>query len=116
MSFDWNVKTNHNNAATYQLSGLPYTELVAANAQTITFPRVTKWIVFKANGAVTIKFTNKDNGGNVTGFTMADGDITPRLDLRCVKIFKTGGGTLEVIAGLTTAAAETFIDPDAFDW
>lgn len=115
MSFDWNVKTNHNNVATYQLSGLPYTELVEANAQTISFPRVTKWVVFKANGAVTIKFTNKI-GNTVTGFTMADGDITPRLDLRCVEIFKTGTGTLQVIAGLTTAEASTFINSDEFDW
>ena len=115
MSFDWNVETNHNNASTYQLSGLPYTELVAADEQTINFPRVTKWVVFKANGDVTLKFTNKANNA-VTGFTMAANDMTPRLDLRCVKIFKTGGGTLQVIAGLTTASAESFIDSDEFDW
>ena len=115
MSFDWNVKTNHNNAATYQLSGLPYTESVAGGAQTIAFPRVTKWIVLKANGAVTIKFTDK-NGNAVTGFTMSEGDMTPRLDLRCAKIFKTGAGTLEVIAGLTTAETSSFIDSDEFDW
>ena len=116
MSFDWNVKSNHNHAANYQLSGLPYTELVGAGAQEIEFPRVTSWVVFKANGAVTIKFTNKDNGANVTGFTMAEGDMTPRLDLRCVKIFKTGAGTLQVIAGLTTVDSASFIDSDEFDW
>ena len=115
MSFDWNVTSNHNNVANYQLSGLPYTELVAANTQTVSFPRVTKWIVLKANGAVTIKFTNKANN-SVTGFTMAQGDITPRLDLRCTKIFKTGTGTLEVIAGLTTVSSEAFINSDEFDW
>jgi len=115
MSFDWNVHTNHNNASTYQISGLPYTEHVAAGEQTITFPRVTSWVVFKANGAVNIKFTNKA-GNTVTTFTMANGDMTPRLDLRCVKIFKTGAGTLGVIAGLTTCSAETFINPNEFDW
>lgn len=115
MSFDWNVKSNHNHVANYQLSGLPYTELVAGGAQTISFPRVTKWVVFKANGAVTIKFTDKA-GNTVTGFTMAQGEITPRLDLRCAKIFKSGAGTLEVIAGLTTVDAASFIDSDEFDW
>ena len=115
MSFDWNVKTNHNNAATYQLSGLPYTTQAAAGAATVTFPRVTKWIVLRANGAVTVKFTNK-GGNNVTGFTMAAGDMTPRLDIRCAKLFKTGDGTLEVVAGLTTAETSTFIDSDEFDW
>jgi hypothetical protein len=116
MSFDWNVESNHNHTANYQLSGLPYTELVAGGAQTISFPRVTKWVVFKANGAVTIKFTNKNNGGGVTGFTMADGDMSPRLELRCAEIFKTGAGTLEVIAGLTTIAAGNFINSDEFSW
>tara|TARA_A100000164_G_C21844871_1_gene741982 strand:+ start:69 stop:416 length:348 start_codon:yes stop_codon:yes gene_type:complete len=115
MSFDWNVKTNHNNTATYQLSGLPYTTQAAGGAATVNFPRVTKWIVLRANGAVTIKFTNK-GGNSVTGFTMAAGDMTPRLDIRCAKIFKTGAGTLEVIAGLTTAETSTFIDSDEFDW
>ena len=115
MSFDWNVESNHNHAANYQLSGLPYTELVGAGEKTISFPRVTKWVVFKANGAVTIKFTNKA-GNSVTGFTMADGDMTPRLELRCAEIFKTGNGTLEVIAGLTTVASENFINSDEFSW
>ena len=115
MSFDWNVQTNHNNASTYQLSGLPYTTQLAANPQTLNFPRVTSWIVLKANGAVTIKFTDK-NGNGVTGFTMADGDMTPRLELRCAKLFKSGAGTLEVIAGLTTVETSTFIDSDEFDW
>ena len=115
MSFDWNVESNHNNVANYQISGLPYTEQVAAGAQTISFPRVTNWVVFRANGAVTLKFTNKLNN-SVSGFTMAAGDMTPRLDLRCVEIFKTGTGTLEVIAGLTTVNKASFIDSDEFDW
>ena len=115
MSFDWNVQTNHNNASTYQLSGLPYTTQLNVGEQPLNFPRVTSWIVLKANGPVTIKFTNKANNG-VTGFTMADGDMTPRLELRCAKLFKSGDGTLEVIAGLTTAETSTFIDSNEFDW
>ena len=116
MSFDWNVSTNHNNTATYQLSGLPYTTQKAAGAQTVTFPRVTKWVVLKATtDTVTIKFTDKA-ANSVTGFTLAAGEMTPVLDLRCTKIFKSGSGVLDVIAGLTTADPENFIDSDSFDW
>ena len=83
----------------YQLSGLPFTAQVAAG-NPVVLPRVSRWVVLKATGAsATIKFTT-ENG--VTGFTLAANEMTPRLELRCSKIFFEGNGsTLHVIAGLT---------------
>ena len=117
MSFDWNVESNHNHAANYQVSGLPYTTQAAG--VDVEFPRVTSWVVLKAVGAdgqtVTVKFTDKQ-GNTVLGYTLSVGETTPRLDLRCTKIFTSGNATLHVLAGLTTADSENFIDSDEFDW
>ena len=84
----------------YQLSGLPFTAQKAVAAQPVVLPRVSRWVVLKATGApATIKFTTE---GGVSGFTLAANEMTPRLELRCSKIFFEGdGSTLHVIAGLT---------------
>ena len=116
MSFDWNTQSNHNNVANYQLSGLPFTAQVDGG-DPLEFPRVTRWIVLKAiEGPITIKF---DAGANP--FTIAEGEMTPRLELRCAKIFTANGaggnpGKLQVIAGLTTCSTKTFIPDTAFDY
>jgi hypothetical protein len=118
MSFDWNVESNHNHVANYQVSGLPYTTQKAAGDD-VVFPRVTSWVVLKAVGAdgtaVTVKFTDAQNNA-VSGYTLSAGETTPRLDLRCTKIFTSGNATLHVLAGLTTIGSANFIDSDEFDW
>ena len=113
MSFDWNVPTNHNNASTYQLSGLPFTTEVSVANSPVILPRVSRWVVLKAIGAdATVSF--KDGA---TGFTITAGQITPRLELRCTKIFFSGNNSkLQVIAGLTTCSKDTFINSDEFDY
>ena len=111
MSFDWNVVSNHNNVSNYQLSGLPFTAQVAGGSD-VEFPRVTRWVVLKAlTNTVTVRF---DDGAS--GFTISAGETTPRLELRCAKIFTAGGGTLHVIAGLTTCSVKTFIPDTHFDY
>ena len=115
MSFDWNVASNHNNVSSYQVSGLPFTTQVGVAAGPIVLPRVSRWVVLKATGAAaTIKFTSD---GTVTGFTLAANEMTPRLELRCTKIYFTGvGSTLHVIAGLTTCDKDTFIPDSNFNY
>ena len=113
MSFDWNVPTNHNSASTYQLSGLPHTDQIAGG-NPMEFPRVTRWVVLKAvGGDITFKFHTAADG-----FTLANGESTPRLELRCIKIYTstTGAGTLHAVAGLTTCSADTFIADTKFDY
>ena len=114
MSFDWNVESNHNHAASYQVSGLPFTAQVDVG-NPVVLPRVSRWVVLKATGAAaTIKFTS---AGGVTGFTLAKNEMTPRLELRCTKIFFEGdGSTLHVIAGLTTCDKDNFIPETNFDF
>ena len=111
MSFDWNVESNHNHAANYQVSGLPFTTQVAGGVP-VEFPRVTRWVVLKAlTDTVTVKFE-----AGATGFTIGAGETTPRLELRCAKIYTAGNGTLHVIAGLTTCNPDNFIPDTEFSY
>ena len=116
MSFDWNVESNHNNVANYQVSGLPFTTQVAGGT-TVELPRVSRWVVLKAvNGPITVFF----KVGNVAnGFTIAAGETTPRLELRCAKIYTSAGDAahkLHVIAGLTTCFKDNFITDAALGY
>lgn len=111
MSFDWNTQSNHNNVANYQLSGLPFTTQVTGG-NPVEFPRVTRWVVLKAiTDTVTVRFEN-----GATGYTIAAGETTPKLELRCAKIYTAGSGTLHVIAGLTTCSVKTFISDTNFNY
>ena len=118
MSFDWNVESNHNHVANYQVSGLPFSAQVAGG-NPVEFPRVTRWVVLKAlEGPITVFF----EAGNVAqGFTISEGETTPRLELRCAEIFTVNAdnnntGTLHVIAGLTTCNTESFIPSAKFSY
>ena len=116
MSFDWNVESNHNHTANYQVSGLPFTTQVAGGT-TVELPRVSRWVVLKAvDGPITV-FFKADNVDN--GFTIATGETTPRLELRCAKIYTSADDVahkLHVIAGLTTCSTKTFIPDTAFNY
>ena len=121
MSFDWNVESNHNHVANYQVSGLPFTVQKTADGTgkgDIELPRVSRWVVLKAiGGPVTVKFTS---AAGVTGFTLAQNEMTPRLELRCEKIYFEDGtantSELHVIAGLTTCSVKTFIPETNFNY
>ena len=98
----------------YQLSGLPFTATVAVG-NPVVLPRVSRWVVLKATGAAaTIKFTEE---AGVTGFTLAKDEMTPRLELRCSKIFFEGNNsTLNVIAGLTHIDKSKTVPEDMLDF
>ena len=112
MSFDWNVESNHNNVANYQLSGIPYTgkiDFANANETSLPLPRVSRWITLQAvGGDVTIYFKA---GNNANGYVLKSGETLNRLELRCSKIYAIGanGRELHVIAGLTTCSTDKFI-------
>jgi hypothetical protein len=115
MSFDWNTQSNHNNVANYQLSGLPFTTQVAGGSP-VELPRVSRWVVLRAvGGPITVFFKS---GNEANGFTIASGETTPRLELRCAKIYTNGDGAhkLHVIAGLTTCSVKTFISDTNFNY
>jgi hypothetical protein len=119
MSFDWNVASNHNNVANYQVSGLPFTGLISftgAEETSIPLPRVSRWVTLQAvGGNVTIYFKA---GNHVNGYVLKSGETLNRLELRCTKIFAKAadGNKLYVIAGLTTCDKDTFIDSTNFDY
>ncbi len=119
MSFDWNVESNHNHVSNYQVSGLPFTGLIAFTnneEDSIELPRVSRWITLQAvGGDVTIYFKA---GNHANGYVLKDGETLNRLELRCTKIFAKAADEdkLYVIAGLTTCSKETFIDSTKFDY
>ena len=115
MSFDWNVESNHNNVANYQLSGIPYTgkiDFADSDQTSLLLPRVSRWITLQAvGGDVTIYFKA---GNNANGYVLKSGETLNRLELRCSRIYAIGasGRELHVIAGLTTCSTDKFIAED----
>mgnify|MGYP005665841675 CR=1 FL=1 len=112
MSFDWNVESNHNHVANYQISGIPYTgkiDFTDDQEDSLSLPRVSRWITLQAvGGDVTVYFKT---GNNANGYILKSGETLNRLELRCSKIYAIGAASreLHVIAGLTTCNTNTFI-------
>mgnify|MGYP003991639355 CR=1 FL=1 len=111
-----NPKLHHTFVPEYQGSSFPYvtgSTIAATNdVHEITFPGVTRWIVIhnsEAGGsAKTIKFGFTENGVNAVEtencFVLHSGEITPRLELKCRKLFIGANHTntnYSVIAGYT---------------
>ena len=102
-------KPSINHVPEYQLSGLPYAKKVTiANGanSTITFPRVTRWIIISCATDIEIAFST----GGITGGTaptehfLLNAGNTQRLELRLTDIVikdVSGGSTVYVMAGLT---------------
>ena len=109
MSQSYLPKPNINHVPEYQLSGLPYARKVtidnAAN-ETITFPRVTRWIVISCSTDVEIAFSAKGitGGAAATEHFLLNAGNTQRLELRLTNITikdVAGGSNVYVMAGLT---------------
>tara|TARA_B000000557_G_scaffold241506_1_gene221098 strand:- start:2923 stop:3336 length:414 start_codon:yes stop_codon:yes gene_type:complete len=121
----WPV-SNHNNAAEYQLSSLPYVLNGFAPAHDeanvddryvkISFDNVTRWIVIhnknQGNHSIRIGFS-RDGILSNNYFVVHAGEQTPRLELRCKEIFLSSGvqgNTTEytVLAGMTNINSANF--------
>ena len=127
-----NPVPNHNHAAEYQVSGIPFVtgstdgELASETVSIkVEFPSVTRWIVVQctgsagAKGEAALKFGFTDNGVTTAAsgsalkfFTVADGQKTGRMELKCKEIFLAKSGDtnagFQVIAGLTGVERKFF--------
>lgn len=144
MSLNW-PKPTISSVTEYQLSGMPYCITIdnnAGNGSTksgvIEFPRATRWITVTASRKqADIYFVDdltaqaNDNppaNGTENGkhnnqfFIVKEDTTTPRLELRCKKLFFSqddDGNNLTnitVIAGLTHIDKDDCIDEELFDW
>ena len=144
MSLNW-PKPTINNVPEYQLSGLPYCVTIdndAANGNTKTgvviFPRATRWISISTNRKpVDIYFVDdasaqqNDNPPaagtanlkhNNQFFIVKENTTSPRLEVRCRKLYFSqddDGNNLTnitIIAGLTHIHKDDCISEELFDW
>ncbi len=120
-----------NHVAEYQLSSIPYALNGAVSAidngtnltvnrtsdnqaQTIfvvEFPRVTRWIYIRAQGAAKIYFSSQTAADQTRGLSLAANETTPRLEMRVKKLYVHNADNavvLNIMAGLTTVDAVEF--------
>ena len=116
-------KPNHNHAAEYQCSGIPFVTSSIANGvdttpHKISFPYVTRWIqVFNtdASGAQDLRLGFTENGVNANPLReyllIPGGASTPRLEIKCSEVFvrsDSGAAGYSIIAGLTNVTKSQF--------
>ena len=104
----YNYKPGLGNAASYQVSGIPYvTGGVNALAPTVAlavceFPLVTRWIIVHNNGATEARIGFSENGVEGTNyFTIDAGETSPRLEVKVTEVWLSGSNNMAVVAGLT---------------
>lgn len=103
----YNYKPGLGNAASYQVSGIPYVtgtiDLSAGGVTTLSFPSVTSWVSVAVSDdqACSIGFSS---GGVESGnrFVIKGPDITPRFEVKVTELHLSGSSTdVSVMAGLT---------------
>lgn len=103
----YNYKPGLGNAASYQVSGIPYVtgtiDLSAGGVTTLSFPSVTSWVsvAVSDNQSCAIGFAS---GGVESGnrFVIKGPEITPRFEVKVTELHLSGSSTdVSVMAGLT---------------
>jgi hypothetical protein len=138
MSLHW-PKPSVNHVPEYQLSSLPYCVTIDNDAGNtniktgvIELPKVSRWIIVSPkNKDVNIYFVDDataDPPGtenlqhNNQFLTIKAGEVSPRLEIRCRKIYYSqvddgvAGTGLSIIAGLINVNKQDGIDESVYDW
>ena len=117
-----NPRPHHGHTAEYQSSGIPFVKTINsgnANATTINFPFVTRFIVISnpSDTAVKIHFSATgvalaNANPATTHFVVPSNSISPRLEVKVKTLFVThaNGKSCSVLAGLTNVKAADFPD------
>lgn len=119
-------KPHHGMVSEYQASGVPFVTSSQANEVggttpvSVTFPFVTRWVIIHntdktAGDALRFGFTSNGvkKSPDANYFLLNDGEITPRLEVKCSQIwFLADDGSkpasFSVIAGLTNVPVDQF--------
>ena len=105
----YNYKPGLGNAASYEVSGIPYVTggLNPAGGEiALSFPQVTRWVVVSNTdpaAANTVKIGFSSNGvGGENYYLLSGSQTTPRLEVKVTELYLNGASTnVSVIAGLT---------------
>jgi hypothetical protein len=132
-SMKW-PKPHHGSTAEYGTSGWPFVATGQASSDIadvteITFEYVTRWIQITNTDTtenLALSFADPDGSHPATYYTLKAGDISPRFELKCKKLFISSSPTTEspaaptttdytLIAGLTSIDKDDFPDISALD-
>ena len=122
-----NPKPNHNNAAEYQVSGVPYVTSSAASEVTnaplqFVFPNVTQWVSVFNIGAKSLKVGFSENGvkgqetknyitlepyGTADKITSIE-NVRVRTKELWFEAGHSAGTSFQIIAGLTNCSSGSF--------
>jgi hypothetical protein len=123
-SMKW-PKPHHGSVPEYAVSGWPCMKSGTATGlstpNTIEFEYVTRWIQITNTGtsALAVSFADPADatptGVPKTYYTVQAGKVSPRLELKCVKLYintlnPTTPATYSILAGLTAIQADGFPD------
>tara|TARA_R110002020_G_scaffold257174_1_gene470786 strand:- start:1909 stop:2337 length:429 start_codon:yes stop_codon:yes gene_type:complete len=133
MSTYYNYQAGLGNAASYQVSGIPWVSgnIDAYNGlkstQEISFPSVTQWIVISNNTSEVgqtcrVSFSQFGIDGTSGNFFLEvpSGSISPRLEVKVTQVFLSGSSNMSVMAGLAaiekTNIDRTALSPSGTNW
>lgn len=124
----YNYKPGLGNAASYEVSGIPYVTggLNPAGGEiALSFPQVTRWVVVSntdATAANTVKIGFSSNGvGGSNYYLLSGSQTTPRLEVKVTELYLNGASTnVSVMAGLTSIETlnvnNLSISPSGSNW
>lgn len=124
----YNYKPGLGNAASYEVSGIPYVTggLNPAGGEiALSFPQVTRWVVVSntdATAANTVKIGFSSNGvGGENYYLLSGSQTTPRLEVKVTELYLNGASTnVSVMAGLTSIETTNInnlnISPSGSNW
>ena len=126
-------KAGLGNAASYQVSGIPWVTgnvdaaTGADSTQGIRFPSVTQWIVVSNNSPAAgqtcrVAFSRLGCIGTSGNYYLEvpSGSVSPRLEVKVTQLFLSGSENMSVIAGLagieSTKLDYTALSPSGSNW
>jgi hypothetical protein len=120
----YNYKPGLGNAASFQVSGIPYVTggIDATSATGLSFPLTTRWIVISnVDGNNTLKVGFSQNGVNGTNYFEVDQEqISPKLEIKATELWLSGSNNCSVVAGLTYITSDNInnvsISPSGSNW
>jgi len=107
------VYSNHNNAAEYQVSSIPFVKaysIGAGSTQHIELPFVSRFIVVSTDVELRLGFSSAGVAG--TNYFIVKAGTSPRLEIKCrefwLKNNTAGAATSSVLVGVTNVPHSQF--------
>ncbi len=129
----YTYKPGLGNAASYEVSGIPYVSGSidclsdgggGGGGEQLKFPLTTRWVVVSNDGAngetVRIAFSNNGMLHNNNYYEVAEGQQSPRLEVKVTEIYLSGSSRVSVMAGLTYIKTDEInnvaVSPSGSNW